>query len=91
MTKLCENLQPIYNLEIALEIALENKVIRIDEPAGTECPYAIVFSEPLHHAEIKKQLNLTGAAKYWESRDPHYEYENGYLCENTRHGISGPL
>lgn len=87
MSKLSQDLVPIY----CLELELGNEVVRIDEPAGTKCPYAVVFGRPLHKREIEMQLKLPRSVRYWECRDPHYAKEAGYLSEVTRHGIAGPL
>lgn len=84
---LSKDLQPIYDLEISLG----NQVKRVDEPAGTACPYAVVFAEALHLESIQEKLQLPSTVKFWESRDPHYEIGNGYVCEVTRHALSGPI
>ena len=84
---LSKDLQPIHDLELSLG----NRVRRIDEPAGTKCPYAVVFEDALHLEAIREQLQLPESVKFWESRDPHYELGNGYVCEITRHAVSGPI
>lgn len=87
MTRLSDDLRPIYELEINLG----NEVAGIAEPAGTECPYAVIFKNPLHKARIDSELRLAPSVSYWESRDPHYPIEAGYLSETTRHAIAGPI
>lgn len=87
MTKLSTDLQAIYDLEISLG----NTVARIDEPAGSICPYAIIFATPLHLDEINSQIALPPTVEFWISTDPHYPLENGYSCEKTHHVIAGPL
>lgn len=87
MTKLSKDLQIIQDLEFELG----NEILRIDEPAGSRCPYAIVFKGALHINQIRKQLKLPDTVTYWESRNHHYEIQNGYVCEKTRHIVSGPL
>ena len=85
--KLSPNLQSICDLELSLG----NTVIRIDEPAGDRCPLAIIFKKPLHKAEIASHIELAPDVKWWENRDPHYPIEGGYMCEQTRHALAGPL
>lgn len=87
MTKLADDLQSIYDLELRLG----NQVEYIAEPAGTACPYAIALLHPLHKADIERELSLPTSVKYWESHDPHYAIEAGYQCEITRHTIAGPI
>lgn len=81
------DLSPIYEIELTLG----NMVARVDQPAGTECPLAVVFKCPLHHDEISKSLSLPATVRYWECTDSHYAIESGYQCEKSRHTISGPL
>ncbi len=87
MPKLSHDLLPIYQLELAMG----NEVARVDEPAGTKCPYALVFKRALHKAEIERELELSSSVKYWESRDRHYPQEAGYYSEATGHAVLGPI
>jgi len=87
MPNLSQDLLPIYQLELARG----NEVARVDEPAGTKCPYAVVFKGALHKDEIERELELSSSVKYWESRDPHYPQEAGYYSEATGHAVSGPI
>ena len=86
MTRLSPSLQPI----VDLELIKGNKVLRIDEPAGSRCPYAIVFKFPLHFQEIKESLTLSSSVEEWENKDPHYPIERGFFCNETEHSITGP-
>ena len=85
--KLAPNLQPIYDLELALG----NTVVRVDEPAGSLCPLVIIFKNPLHKTKIESTLSLPPSVKWWESCDPHYPIEGGYGCDETGHALAGPL
>jgi hypothetical protein len=87
MLKLSQDLLPLYQLELNRG----NEVKRVDEPAGTECPYGVIFKEPLHKQEIESELCLVESVKYWESRDWHYEEQAQYYSEKTRHAIAGPI
>jgi hypothetical protein len=87
MTKLSPALKPIYDLELTLG----NEVERVDEPAGSECPYAVIFTHPLHFDEIEQGLVLPRSVVRKESRDPHYPIEGGYKCESTQHVVAGPI
>jgi len=86
VTTLSRALQPLYDLEIRLG----NAVDWIEEPAGTRCPYAVVFQRPLHCSEIRRNVDLRGLS-FWENQDPHYPQHAGFLCEQTRHCIEGPV
>lgn len=87
MTRLSADLQPIYDLEIARG----NEVSHIEEPAGSTCPYAIVFKQPLDKNRILAKLQLPAHVRYWESRDPHYAIEAGFYSDASQHSIAGPL
>jgi len=87
MTRLSSDLQPIYSLEIARG----NEVSHIEEPAGTTCPYAVVFKQPLAKARIMAELQLPAHVRFWESRDPHYAIEAGFYSDVSRHSIAGPI
>ncbi|RLE18702.1 MAG: hypothetical protein DRJ14_03000 [Acidobacteria bacterium] len=76
---------------VELELKLGNIVLRIDEPRGTRCPMAVVFSQPLHFYEIKNQLILDKAVERWENRDAHYDIEAGVVCRETGHTVAGPF
>jgi len=87
MKKLSKNLIPIYNLELKAG----NRVLRIDEPAGTKCPLAVIFEYPLHFEQISNELTLSSSVRRWENKDPHYPLEEGVVCEETGHVVAGPL
>ena len=87
--KLSADLKPIYELEVDLG----NKVLRIDEPAGTRCPFAIVFASPIHKKEIETMLVIPNSVSWHESADQHYERYGmaGYFSIETRHFVYGPM
>jgi hypothetical protein len=86
MQRLSPSLKPIYELELALG----NEVERVDEPAGSRCPLAIVFKKPLHVTDISARLKLSEEVTEWESSDPHYPAEKGFHCARTNHVIGAP-
>lgn len=85
MTSLSNDLVPIYDLELKLG----NKVLRTDSPAGTICPLAIIFRDPLHFEEIKS-LKLPASVTKWTNDDPHYPLETGFSSSVSKHAIAGP-
>ena len=87
MYKLSSNLQSIYKLELSLG----NEVSRIDEPAGSLCPLAVIFKNRLHFDEIAEKLNLSASVYQVENHDLHYPLEAGYKDSDTDHVIVGPL
>lgn len=87
MIKLSKDLIPIYELELDRG----NEVARIDEPAGSNCPYAIVFKNPLHKNDIETSLSLAPQVRFHEVRDSHYAKESYYFSERSRHAVGGPL
>ena len=86
MADLSKDLKPIYELELQLG----NEVLRVDSPAGTTCPLAVIFRDPLHFDEINRHLNLSPSAVRWSNSDSHYPVESGYYSSVSRHAIAGP-
>ncbi|MFT3800990.1 MAG: hypothetical protein QM766_07195 [Burkholderiaceae bacterium] len=84
---LTENLSAI----LAFELARGNTVIRVDRPAGSRCPLAVILAQPLDIAGFKANHVLSTGVDTWENRDSHYPLEAGYICERTRHVLAGPL
>lgn len=84
---LSELLLPIYNYEINRG----NIVARIDEPAGSSCPLAIIFNKPLDFSGFINKHGLPPEVHTWENHDRHYPLEKGYACEKTQHALAGPL
>ncbi|WP_157532766.1 hypothetical protein [Hyphomonas polymorpha] len=69
--KLSPDLLPIYEDEIARG----NEVLRVDEPAGSLCPLAVVFRLPLKR-ESAPSSQAVGNDVYWhENADPRYEVD----------------
>jgi hypothetical protein len=84
---LSPDLKPIYELELTLG----NSFSHVLEPAGTECPFAVVMKQPLNFGAIEARLILPPTVERWECDDPHYEQQAGYWCARTRHTVSGPI
>ena len=85
--ELSENLRDI----LEYELARGNSISRIDQPAGTRCPLAVILSKPLDIRAYKAGHQLPANVQTWENRDRHYPLEAGYSCEHSRHAIAGPL
>jgi hypothetical protein len=85
--KLSADLRPIFDLEIARG----NEVSHIEEPAGSTCPYAVIFKQPLAKSQILAELKLPPHVRFWESRDPHYSIEAGFYSDVSQHSIAGPI
>jgi len=86
--KLCSHLRPLYEAELSQA----NAVLRVDEPAGSRCPLAVVFKEPLHREVVENSVAIAPVVRWVESGDRHYEAEGtaGYLCEESRQYVYGP-
>lgn len=76
---------------VEYELKRGNIIERVDRPAGTRCPLAVIFRKPLDFAGLKATLGLPAEVSTWENRDSHYPLEAGYGCERTRHAIAGPI
>jgi hypothetical protein len=85
--KLCQELRPI----VELEIRLGNQIVRVDEPAGTLCPFAVIFLNSLHHDLIDSELSISDTVYSWENTDAHYPLESGYKSQSSAHVVAGPL
>lgn len=87
VSKLSADLVPIYEYEIGIG----NCVKRVDYPAGTRCPLAVVFEKRLDIKGYLAKHGLPDQVEIWENRDSHYSIEKGYFSETSNHAISGPL
>ena len=76
---------------LAFELTRGNAVVRVDRPAGSTCPLAVILLRRLDFRGYKAKHHLPDNVEIWESRDPHYPFEAGYFCNETRHSITGPL
>ena len=86
MISLSDDLLPIYHLELQLG----NQVVRVDSPAGTLCPLAVIFRDPLHFEEIGRRLPIAASIARWTSSDPHYPLESGFSSTISNQAITGP-
>ena len=85
--ELSKDLIPVYRYEIEHG----NEVLRIDKPAGSKCPYAVIFRERLKIRGTSQEQDLPDSVNSWKCTDPHYPREFGYVSEISRHAIAGPL
>jgi hypothetical protein len=76
---------------IDFELSRGNRIERIDRPAGTRCPLAVIFALPLDIEGYRRLHQLPPGVSTWENRDRHYDLEAGYICERSRHAIAGPI
>jgi hypothetical protein len=85
------NLSKSLQAILEFELARGNTIVRVDQPAGSRCPLAVVLLRPLNIDSFKAAHRLPANVGTWENHDSHYPLEAGYVCEQTRHAISGPL
>ncbi len=85
--RLSKSLQPIYDHELSRG----NEVVSVDEGTWSRSQLVIWFRYPLDVVGIKHDLTLPSSVRQYESRDPHYPLEIGYVDEETRHCIGGPI
>ena len=64
------------------ELENGNEVLRIDEPAGTQCPL-VVFRYKLTIIGTLETGDLDSRVRHWESRAPHYELRLDYSAPFT--------
>lgn len=84
---LSDRLRPI----VDFEIARGNNIRRIERPAGSNCPLAVIFALPLDIQGFRSKGGLPEDVRIWENRDTHDALEAGYFCEHTHHAVAGPL
>ena len=82
---LSKNLQPIYDLELALGNS------RAEYSTTADGGIYISLAQGLHRAEIEKRLKLPALVEWFENHDPHYPIEGGYFCRETKDCIVGPI
>jgi hypothetical protein len=76
---------------VEYELGQGNNIVRIDTPAVSRCPFAVIFAKPLDFGGFQSSRGLPGGVKIWENYDRHYDIEAGYVCERTRHIVAGPI
>ena len=86
ITDLSEKLRPIFEYEVGRG----NKVERVDRPAGSNCPLAVIFARPLDVEGFVHSKGLPSGVRTWENQDRHYPLEQGYVCDDTHQAIAGP-
>lgn len=84
---LSETLKPL----VDFELLRGNEIVRVDRPAGTKCPMAVIFQKSLDFNGYKEKYGEPAGIDRWENRDRHYPLEAGYVCEKTRQAIAGPI
>lgn len=87
LSKLSSTLKPL----VDYELQVGNEVERVDQPAGTKCPLAVIFKSPLDFRGYKEKHGEPKGVERWENRDRHYPLEAGYGCDKTNQAIAGPL
>jgi hypothetical protein len=85
------DLSPTLQLIHDYEISRGNHVERVDRPAGSNCPLAVIFREALDVSGFINAYGLPDGVRTWENHDSHYPLEKGFVCELTRHALAGPL
>lgn len=87
--KLSADLQPLYDMELEAG----NSVVRVDEPAGTLCPLAIVMKNPIDKDRLGKCVQSIPSIFWHENNDQHYEAHGmgGYTSTESRQFLYGPL
>ncbi len=51
---------------LSFELARGNTVVRVDQPAGTRCPLAVVLAKPLDIAGFKESHGLPPMVNTWK-------------------------
>ena len=76
---------------VEFELKRGNSIVRVDRPAGTKCPLAVIFKNPLDFAGFQSTSGVPAEVSTWQNRDRHYPLEAGYVCERTRQAVAGPI
>jgi hypothetical protein len=73
------------------ELSRGNGIERVDRPAGTRCPLAVILKKPLDFKGYADANGFPSGVSVWENRDAHYPIEAGYVCEKTNQALAGPI
>jgi hypothetical protein len=84
---LSEALAPMFQWELEHG----NIVARVDRPAGSSCPLAIIFVKPLDFEGFASANSTPPGVRTWKNTDPHYPLEKGYACAHTGQALAGPF
>lgn len=88
-----DKLDPVLLAIFDIEIAGGNQVARVDEPAGTLSPLAVVFKNRLNRSRIEESIKVPDHIVWHENDDQHYEINGmgGYASKSTHQFVYGPL
>ena len=83
---LSKDLKPI----VDYELKIGNEILRIDRPAGTKCPLAVILKNPFDFNGLENIYKLPSTIERWQNKDRHYDLESGYVCTKTRQALAAP-
>jgi hypothetical protein len=80
--QISSNLQPIYDLELALG----NTVAWVHNSGPAALPLTVVFTTPLHRKMIESRITIAPPVKWYSVGN-----FGGYISEDTRQSVQGPM
>ena len=78
---------------VEYELDNGNEIVRVDQPAGTKCPVAVILKFPFRIRKSRADGVVSATVSWWEYEDAHYpaDWSCGFKSVKSSHAVAAPL